>query len=272
MGDYQNILIIVASIGIFIFIVHMTIFEIIKKKTVLYRNLKELNKKYELKNKLQKQKELFQSCKTKSEFGKTDFDECLKYDIRTKTSKYDSLINSNEEARQRYKSYVKEYNALIPKKLSYIANFKFKDIRLWIINFYENLIFKTYKLKPFRYTKVKVKISYRSPQGQKYYKKEYPYSYDELKVHYDRVKENIKLGTTRQNIIRIERAKVTPSLRTLILKRDNYTCKHCGATIDDGVSLHIDHIIPVSKGGKTEESNLQTLCDWCNLGKSDKDN
>ena len=34
--------------------------------------------------------------------------------------------------------------------------------------------------------------------------------------------------------------------------------------------LEIDHIIPVSKGGLTEESNLQTLCWKCNRSKSDK--
>ena len=36
------------------------------------------------------------------------------------------------------------------------------------------------------------------------------------------------------------------------------------------VKLHVDHIKPVSKGGKTELSNLRTLCERCNLGKSDK--
>ncbi|MBR5502670.1 MAG: HNH endonuclease, partial [Oscillospiraceae bacterium] len=34
--------------------------------------------------------------------------------------------------------------------------------------------------------------------------------------------------------------------------------------------LEIDHIIPVSKGGVTEEGNLQTLCWKCNRAKSNK--
>jgi 5-methylcytosine-specific restriction endonuclease McrA len=32
----------------------------------------------------------------------------------------------------------------------------------------------------------------------------------------------------------------------------------------------MDHIVPVSKGGKTEESNLQTLCRRCNRTKARK--
>lgn len=32
----------------------------------------------------------------------------------------------------------------------------------------------------------------------------------------------------------------------------------------------VDHIIPVAKGGKTVPKNLRTLCNVCNLGKSDK--
>jgi 5-methylcytosine-specific restriction endonuclease McrA len=70
--------------------------------------------------------------------------------------------------------------------------------------------------------------------------------------------------------LQIERDLMKASLRYQILKRDNYTCQACGRSpkTETGVKLHIDHIIPVSKGGKTEPDNLQTLCDLCNLGKA----
>ncbi len=37
-----------------------------------------------------------------------------------------------------------------------------------------------------------------------------------------------------------------------------------------GVKLHVDHIKPVSRGGKSVMSNLQTLCEDCNCGKGNK--
>lgn len=37
----------------------------------------------------------------------------------------------------------------------------------------------------------------------------------------------------------------------------------------DGAKLHVDHIVPVSRGGQTVMSNLQTVCETCNLGKGD---
>ena len=67
-----------------------------------------------------------------------------------------------------------------------------------------------------------------------------------------------------------QRRLMKASLRYEILTRDGFRCRICGASADDGVTLHVDHIIPVSKGGKTEKSNLRTLCDRCNLGKGDK--
>ena len=62
-------------------------------------------------------------------------------------------------------------------------------------------------------------------------------------------------------------------LRYEVLARDHFTCKYCGASPkkDPNVTLHIDHIVPWSKGGKTILENLQTLCSKCNLGKSDLD-
>jgi hypothetical protein len=58
-------------------------------------------------------------------------------------------------------------------------------------------------------------------------------------------------------------------LRFKIMQRDNFTCKQCGASPakNPSVELHIDHIIPWSKGGDTIFENLQTLCLQCNLGK-----
>ncbi|HAF94959.1 MAG: hypothetical protein A2X34_01905 [Elusimicrobia bacterium GWC2_51_8] len=62
-------------------------------------------------------------------------------------------------------------------------------------------------------------------------------------------------------------------LRFQVLNRDHFACVQCGASPakDPSVDLHVDHVIPWSKGGKTEISNLRTLCQKCNLGKSNLD-
>ena len=66
---------------------------------------------------------------------------------------------------------------------------------------------------------------------------------------------------------------ISDKLRYQVLKRDNFKCCACGASPakDPSVELHIDHIIPWSKGGETTIENLQTLCSRCNLGKSDSE-
>ena len=64
---------------------------------------------------------------------------------------------------------------------------------------------------------------------------------------------------------------ISDKLRYQILKRDNFKCCACGASPakDPSIELHIDHIVPWSKGGETKPDNLQTLCSRCNLGKGD---
>ena len=65
---------------------------------------------------------------------------------------------------------------------------------------------------------------------------------------------------------------MTPQLREEIKKRDNYMCCNCGngTEIEPNLLLEIDHIIPISKGGKTKVNNLQTLCWKCNRSKGAK--
>ena len=64
---------------------------------------------------------------------------------------------------------------------------------------------------------------------------------------------------------------ISQRLRYKVLARDNFKCCACGASPakDSSVELHVDHILPWSKGGETTIDNLQTLCSKCNLGKSD---
>lgn len=56
-------------------------------------------------------------------------------------------------------------------------------------------------------------------------------------------------------------------LRFEILKRDGFACRYCGVTAVAS-PLHIDHVIPKSKGGTDDAANLVTACRDCNLGKS----
>lgn len=53
--------------------------------------------------------------------------------------------------------------------------------------------------------------------------------------------------------------------RVEVLARDR-ACQLCGAGPDETV-LHVDHIVPVSRGGLSDLSNLRVLCARCNLGK-----
>ncbi len=62
---------------------------------------------------------------------------------------------------------------------------------------------------------------------------------------------------------RVASRRIADSVRAAVLVRDGGRCRNCRRAIN----LEMDHIVPVSKGGKTEESNLQTLCRRCNRRK-----
>jgi hypothetical protein len=67
------------------------------------------------------------------------------------------------------------------------------------------------------------------------------------------------------------REPIPAGLRFAVLRRDGFRCAYCGRGEPEGVKLHIDHIVPVARGGKTELENLVTACATCNIGKSATD-
>ena len=64
------------------------------------------------------------------------------------------------------------------------------------------------------------------------------------------------------------RNKINKHLRLQVLIRDRQKCCICGRSKDE-VPLEVDHIVPISRGGNDEMSNLAALCKDCNSGKSD---
>lgn len=70
-----------------------------------------------------------------------------------------------------------------------------------------------------------------------------------------------------------QRSLMTAKFRDFIKTRDKFTCKYCSVSIskEPNLLLEVDHIKPVSKGGLSVETNLQTLCWKCNRTKSNKE-
>lgn len=67
-----------------------------------------------------------------------------------------------------------------------------------------------------------------------------------------------------------KRRKMSPKIRRDVFLRDGFKCQECGACPgkDRLVWIEVDHIVPVAKGGTDDPSNLRTLCNHCNAGKS----
>jgi 5-methylcytosine-specific restriction endonuclease McrA len=65
------------------------------------------------------------------------------------------------------------------------------------------------------------------------------------------------------------RRPIHPRVRFVVLLRDDFTCRYCGASRENGAVLELDHVVPVAAGGGNEASNLVTACTECNAGKGD---
>lgn len=60
---------------------------------------------------------------------------------------------------------------------------------------------------------------------------------------------------------------VSKRTRFEVLRRDGHICQYCGEKAPD-VTLHVDHVVPVSLGGSDKPDNLVAACKDCNVGKA----
>jgi hypothetical protein len=125
--------------------------------------------------------------------------------------------------------------------------------------------------EPSRQAQVRCSVTYTSPQGQNSYLKSHDWDFQQLTDGLQEMRGIRESRSTTAFLRQQERSRMTTRLRFEVLNRDDSRCRACGASAKaHGAVLHVDHIIPVSRGGKTVLENLQALCEPCNLGKSNR--
>lgn len=257
-------------LSVFSLIVHIIIIrlktqkenqEIIKSSSKI-KELINLNTKYDFKKIVKRNRTIIEREYSRKSLERVTANSIIKYHIENNVD----LLRTDIENAIYNLNILNKYNEDISKLSNYespneskYSYKKYKKI--------ENRVFNNLTHKENEYLiNIKLEVYYRSTKGQVYDQRK-------GKVYFDRI-VNIynewKNGNKYEETIKQERKIMNDEIRYNVLKRDNYTCQICGITANDGAKLHVDHIVPVSKGGKTVMSNLQTLCDRCNIGKSNK--
>lgn len=261
-------------ICLFFFILPIIIYNFIIKKIIT----KENNTVSELSSKIQKVLELNESYNfkeikqnkrsiTEREYSRKSLDRVtgtsiIKYHIENnikdiRTDIENAIYNIN--LLERYAKDVEKILLCESINNSEYSSNKYKRIEKRVL---KKII---YKKEDFLIT-LKIEVYYRSNGGNVNDSRKGKYLFNDLVTIYNDWKNGNKFEETKKQ----ERKIMNDDIRYNVLKRDNYSCQICGATAKDGAKLHVDHIIPVSKGGKTVMKNLQTLCERCNIGKSNK--
>ena len=189
-------------------------------------------------------------------------------DIRENMEACSKCLAQVRENREKFAEYQKKANEIFRKEFP--IDFDSLKMPLSVYYKYEEKVFNETKLKPSVDCSYYVRMSYSSPQGRVHLTKDSFFNFDDMYACYESVSRSRLDRDTYKNLSAVERGEVSDSLRYDILNRDNFTCVLCGASAKQGVRLHVDHIIPIAKGGKSTPNNLRTLCERCNIGKSDK--
>lgn len=208
----------------------------------------------------------YTSCSSKKQFDNFNINSYIISLINDDKHFFINLINDISGNRRLYNVYSEHFN-----KILYYTHFNYKQVvqgKLISAKAFRNIEIREcnkHKLMPITDCFISIIVEYTSPQGRNHYEQKYQLNYSHIESYIDKC---IQIEQHKETT-KYQRSLMTDKVRYKIMRRDKFKCVLCGASQGDGVKLHVDHIIPVSKGGKTVESNLRTLCERCNLGKSD---
>ena len=241
----------------------------IENNDLLIEQLKLLNVRYygQFDNSLQGEYRCFQKLQAKSQFDSFSPENHLEKLILSEPSFYEGILDGVLNNRKQLNSYLCEFTQLrlsqdVPADNNGLFDSKEQYLEI------RNTLFEQWKLSPRTEVVVTVTWTYRSPAGRNTYCDSQSFGIEDLNRLFQQAKECARAEKDRYEAASYQRSLMTPKLRFEVLKRDGYRCRVCGRSRSEGAQLEVDHIVPVSKGGKTIMSNLQTLCRECNRGKA----
>ena len=188
-----------------------------------------------------------------------------------------SLVNNINHVRTLYEcaSSNREQMGALGNELAIWQQFGIYDIApkrkwLWLLKLIEKQTYKGLYPKPVTSFFVLVRLSLRSKEGEESLCKAKSFTMDRLDELYRRIQRKRGKRYLDQGIwdalCRVERGKVGWEVRKEVFTRDGCVCQKCRGRFPISM-LEVDHIIPISKGGKSTMDNLQTLCHDCNYKK-----
>lgn len=221
----------------------------VKATSGMYMELLQLNNNQKFFSTKNKTINFYIQCNSKKALEEFDFDKYLMFMIETNEYNAQTYLEQIIQNNINYAKYIKDCTELqkkYEKHLPYGIQFDPK-----IYKNIETSLFKQAIISPQLEINFVLIPYHKTRSGQINYQSSVKYNYQNLLFYKNKLNDLTAKKAAYKIQIEAERSKMTTSMRFNVLKRDNYRCKICGATADDGVKLHIDHIVPVSKGGKT---------------------
>jgi 5-methylcytosine-specific restriction endonuclease McrA len=185
--------------------------------------------------------------------------------MREHGSKWYSIYGKIESNKKHLKVYQNEFDSLI-STLAGISYDKARNSTIQSEEKYNRLelrMCKRRRIIPVTDASIICQVIYITPKRTKTYTAQ-------RQIRMSSIFNRINAKSESQQSIEYQRSLMTSSKRYDIMRRDGFKCKLCGRTATDGAQLEVDHILAVSRGGKSIDSNLRTLCRECNQGKKAK--
>ncbi len=229
-----------------------------------------LNDKYENKLRCESAYILTHTYDNADYFNIISCEDYLVYMLQERKSEILQNIKIVEFCKRNYTSYINEV-----EKIDSFGKFKspIDGYDLDELLKAEKKMFNGYKIKPPADFKVKIKLNCAKMNGEVVDNKAQTFNKAEVMGLIDRLNDRSGYYYNDRGIwdslCRVERGKVSNKLRIMVYERDGYKCRYCGRG-EGECKLEVDHIKPISKGGKSTYDNLQTLCEDCNKQKDNK--
>ena len=220
-----------------------------------YRALLALNRSADFDDGLKPLYEYSVTLNSNKQLERFDFDRFFLDEFSRNSHNFTAILNSATKNEKQYRKYRAEVERLLGG-----------TVRVGLFDSLEVKLCKRRLLEPVTAPTFRCTAEYTSPKGKSHNTRTADYTVKQMEAIGKQYLKNVAYKNSKA----YQRSLMTDSLRYDIMKRDHFRCVLCGRTAKEGVKLHVDHIVPVAKGGLTVPENLRTLCDSCNLGKRDK--